>query len=88
MTNQKLLDKMTREGNYQNDVIRIAQFFLEHGFVLSKICKGFVILKRESSEKLELIICLHHACEYKAHSMDGKTVSVILNQPSKVQFVD
>lgn len=88
MTNQKLLDKMTQEGYYQTNVIRITRLFLENGFYVSKIYKNFIILKREDSESLELLKCFSSACEYIVHSMDGTTLSVVLTQPSKVKFVD
>ena len=88
MTNQKLLDKMAQEGYYQTNVIRIARMFLENGFYVSKIYEGFIILKREDSENLELLKCFSSACELVVHSMDGATLSVVLTQPSRVQFVD
>lgn len=88
MTNQKLLDMMTSEGYYQKNVIRITRMFLENGFYVSKIYEGFIILKREDSETLELLKCFSSACEFVVHSMDGATLSVVLTQASKVQFVD
>ncbi len=87
MTNQKLLDKMTQEGYYQTNVIRITQMFLDNGFYVSEIYEGFIILKREGSESLELLKCFSSACEFVVHSMDGTTLSVVLTKPSKVQFV-
>ena len=88
MTNQKLLDKMTQEGYYQTNVICITKLFLENGFSISAIQMVFIILKRESSESLELLKCFSSACEFIVHSMDGTTLSVVLTQPSKVKFVD
>lgn len=88
MTNQKLLDKMAQEGYYQTNVIRIARLFLENGFCISKIYEGFITLKRESSESLELLNCFSSACEYIVHSMDGTTLSVVLTQPSKIKFIE
>lgn len=88
MTNQKLLDMMTSEGYYQKNVICIAGLFLGNGFYVSKIYEGFIVLKREDSESLELLKCFSSACEFIVHSMDGTTVSVVLTEASKVKFED
>lgn len=88
MTNQELIDKMTQEGYYQQNVISITSLFLENGFCISKIYEGFITLKREYSESLELLNCFSSSCKYIAHSMNGNTIGIILTQPTQIKFLD
>lgn len=56
MTNQKLLDMMTKEGYYQKNVIRIARYLFDHEFSIMGIERKCITLVLDFGEYYMLAV--------------------------------